>query len=57
MKVRVSIKGERGGIAKRAGRRKDGFFVKRKGILRFLSKSNPRLNERQPICKKRLRKN
>ncbi|GAB4144115.1 MAG: hypothetical protein OHK0017_02290 [Patescibacteria group bacterium] len=56
MKVRVSVKGERGGAGKRAGRRKDGFFVKRKGILRFISKTNPRLNERQPISKRRLKK-
>jgi len=56
MKVKVSVKG-RGARGKRAGRMAEGFFVKRKGILRFISKTNPRLSMRQPIPKRRLRTN
>ncbi len=56
MKVKVSVKG-RGARGKRAGRMAEGFFVKRKGILRFISKTNPRFSQRQPIPKRRLRSN
>lgn len=56
MKVRVSVK-VRGAKGKRAGRATDGYFVRRKGILRFISKTHPRYSQRQPIPKRRLRKN
>jgi ribosomal protein L36 len=56
MKIKVSVKG-RGAKGKRAGRMAEGYFVKRKGILRFISKTNPRFSMRQPIPKRRIRKN
>jgi hypothetical protein len=61
MKVVVSLKG-RGNKLSRRGRMAQGYFAKRKGILRFYafddSSMGRRINARQriPITKKRLRK-
>lgn len=61
MKVLVSLKG-RGKKMTRRGRMAQGYFTRRKGILRFYAFDNssigPRINSRQPIPikkKKRLK--
>ena len=61
MKVIVSLKG-RGSKLNRRGRMAQGYFTRRKGILRFYAFDNsslgPRINSRQPIPlkkKKRLK--
>jgi hypothetical protein len=61
MKVVVSLKG-RGSKLSRRGRMAQGYFTRRKGILRFYafdhSSLGPRINSRQPIPlkkKKRLK--
>jgi hypothetical protein len=52
MKVVVSLQG-RGKKLTRRGRHAQGYFARRKGILRFYSFDNsslgPRINARQPI--------
>lgn len=59
MKVKVSVKG-RGKSLTRRGRMAQGYFVRRKGILRFYAFDNssigPRINERQGIPKKKLQR-
>jgi|GEM_PF-1197955 hypothetical protein len=61
MKVVVSLKG-RGKSLTRRGRMAQGYFTRRRGILRFYAFENssmgPRINARQgiPITKKRVRK-
>jgi hypothetical protein len=59
MKVKVSVKG-RGKALTRKGRMAQGYFTRRKGILRFYAFDNssigPRINERQAIPKKKLKK-
>jgi hypothetical protein len=56
MKVQVSLKG-RGKKLTRKGRMAQGYFCKRKGILRFYafddSSIGDRINARQPIPKKK----
>lgn len=61
MKIKVSLKG-RGKKLTRKGRMAQGYFTKRKGILRFYafddSSIGRRINSRQPIPlkkKKRLK--
>jgi hypothetical protein len=52
MKVVVSLKG-RGKPLTRKGRMAQGYFTKRKGIMRFYAFDNssigPRINSRQPM--------
>jgi hypothetical protein len=61
MKVMVSLTG-RGKKLSRKGRMAQGYFARRKGILRFYAFANSsignRINSRQPIpiTKKRVRK-
>jgi hypothetical protein len=56
MKVQVSLKG-RGKKLSRRGRMAQGYYCKRKGILRFYPFENsslgPRIKSRQPIPKKK----
>lgn len=56
MKVQVSMKG-RGKSLSRKGRMAQGYFTRRKGILRFYpfadSSIGPRIKARQPINKRR----
>lgn len=56
MKIQVSMKG-RGKTLTRRGRMAQGYFVKRKGILRFYPFDNssigPRIKARQPISRRR----
>lgn len=56
MKIQVSIKG-RGKSMGRRGRMAQGYFVKRKGILRFYpfqeSSIGPRIKARQPLSRRR----
>ena len=59
MKVKVSLKG-RGKSLSRRGRMAQGYFTRRKGILRFYafddSSIGNRINSRQPIPKKKKKK-
>ncbi len=59
MKVVVSLKG-RGKKLKRRGRMAQGYFTRRKGILRFYAFDNssigPRINSRQPSPLKKKKK-
>lgn len=56
MKIQVSMKG-RGNKLKRKGRMAQGYFCKRKGILRFYPFDNTsigkRIKSRQPISRRR----
>jgi len=56
MKIQVSLKG-RGKKMKRRGRMAQGYFCRRKGILRFYpfddSSIGKRVKSRQPISKAR----
>jgi hypothetical protein len=59
MKVLVSLTG-RGKKLTRRGRMAQGYFTRRKGILRFYAFDNssigPRINSRQPIPLRRKKK-
>jgi hypothetical protein len=58
MKCKTSVKG-RGKTLTRKGRMAQGYFTRRKGILRFYAFDNssigPRINERQKMPKRKLK--